>query len=72
MAVGFRGGSSGSLTLAESWDGRRWALGSSPDRGTGGSVLAGVSCTGTTRCTAAGYHGTGSLLSDKTLVEIRH
>jgi hypothetical protein len=109
-------------TLAESWDGRRWALGSSPDRGTGGSVLAGVSCTagagcvaagysftgsgdartlietrgasgwsitpspdptadarlagascaGTIRCTAAGYHGTGSLLSDKTLVEIRH
>src|SRR5205814_7559011 len=107
-------------TLAESWNGRRWSVVPSADRGSRGSVLAGVSCagpgdcvavgydvgtgsghartliesrrasgwsitpspgpsadarllavtcTGAARCEAAGYHGSGSLLSDKTLVE---
>jgi hypothetical protein len=107
-------------TLAESWNGHRWSVVSSADRGSQGSVLAGVSCpgpadcvavgydyytasgnaralveslgasgwsttpspspsadaqlhgvacTGAARCEAVGYHGSGSLLSDKTLVE---
>src|SRR5262249_28294736 len=110
-------------TLAESWNGRRWSLVPSADRGSQSNVLAGVSCPGpadcvavgydyytssgnartqveslgasgwsvtpssnpsadaqlrgvtctdAARCEAVGYHGSGSLLSDKTLVEIHH
>ena len=45
-------------TLAESWNGTRWALLPSPSRGSD-SYLQGVSCTSAEACTATGYSTIG-------------
>lgn len=55
-------------TLIESWNGSRWAITPSPSPRPDNELFA-VTCTSATSCTAAGFAGTGSLLSDKTLVE---
>jgi hypothetical protein len=44
----------GSETLAERWNGTRWAIQSSPSEGTEGNPFAGVSCASATACTAVG------------------
>jgi hypothetical protein len=46
-AVGYR-------TLAERWDGTRWAIDETPDAPGGGDVLTGVSCAGANACVAVG------------------
>jgi hypothetical protein len=43
-----------SLTLAEAWDGTSWTIQPTPNPFQTYSVLAGVSCTSATACTAAG------------------
>jgi hypothetical protein len=44
------------VTLAEVWDGSRWAIQPTPNPvGAGASVLLGVSCTSPGACTAVGY-----------------
>lgn len=45
-----------SSTLAEHWDGRRWAASSLPSAGDLGGDLSAVSCPSRTTCTAAGYY----------------
>lgn len=55
-------------TLIESWNGSRWAITPSPSPHPDNELFA-VTCTSATSCTAAGFAGKGSLLSDKTLVE---
>jgi hypothetical protein len=53
-AVGSYFNSSGSVTLAEAWNGKNWATQTTPDpSGSTGSELSGVSCT-TSACIAAG------------------
>jgi hypothetical protein len=45
MAVGGSQGSNGAArTLAESWDGTRWSVVPTPNRGLGGNALVAVSC----------------------------
>jgi hypothetical protein len=41
-------------TLAEHWDGTRWAIDATPDAPGGGDVLTGVSCAGAGACVAVG------------------
>ena len=51
------------VTLAEHWNGTAWAIQNSPNpSGAEGSVLAGVSCTSASACTAVGsyYNNTGA------------
>ena len=44
-------------TVAEHWDGTRWALQAAPPPpGTYGAALSGVSCLGPAYCTAVGYY----------------
>ena len=43
-------------TLAEHWDGRRWAVQSLPPAGDPGGDLSAVSCPSRLNCTAAGYY----------------
>lgn len=56
-------------TLAASWDGSGWTLGSTPNAGSQNS-LSGVSCASTTSCTAVGYdvNFIGGLNIDQTLI----
>ena len=54
-------------TLIETWNGTAWSIVPSPNQGTTGSLLSGVSCVSAGACTAVGYYGSGP----KTLVE-RH
>ncbi len=69
-AVGFYNVGVGSWeTLAESWNGSTWSVVSSPDQGTDGSVLYGVSCAGASSCTAAGRYDIGTAASYQTLTE---
>jgi hypothetical protein len=54
-AAGYYFNSSGQVTLAERWNGTKWAIQSTPNpSGSQGSELLGVSCTSATACTAAG------------------
>ena len=70
-AVGFVANGSTARTLIERWDGRAWSIVSSPDPPTTQSVqLAGVSCTTSSRCTAAGYYTSLQTLHQRTLAEI--
>jgi hypothetical protein len=56
-AVGyFESSASVSATLAETWDGTRWSIKSTPDPSGPGSALEGVSCTSDTACTAVGFY----------------
>jgi hypothetical protein len=63
-------GSSGNDTLAERWDGRKWAVQSTlnPVTGTYFSELVGVSCSSATSCTAVGDSDSSDDKSD-TLTE---
>jgi hypothetical protein len=67
LAVGFYSASNGSdATLAERWNGTKWALVASPNPKSSDSYLNGVSCAGAT-CMAVGvFYGTGA---GRTLVE---
>jgi hypothetical protein len=66
------GGSSNSLTLAETWKGGSWTTTPSPNpaHGVNGSQLFGVSCGSTTMCMAVGNHTTPSNRTSLTLAEI--
>jgi hypothetical protein len=50
-------------TLAESWNGSAWTVVPSPDKGTVGSALTGVSCVSASDCLAVGYFFTGPTYS---------
>jgi hypothetical protein len=56
MAVGDETTSTGTHTLAESWDGTSWSIVSTPDQGSYGSFLNGISCTSASNCTAVGTY----------------
>ena len=67
MATGDRLNSGGSpVTLAESWDGTRWTLVRSPNRGRGGNQLVAVSCVSANACMAVGFTqgGPGGTLAE--------
>jgi hypothetical protein len=67
MAVGQDLGSTGALrTLAESWDGSRWSVVPSPNRGRDDNVLDAVSCVSVVACMASGYFegGLGGTLAE--------
>jgi hypothetical protein len=69
MAVGAFGNSSGGGgTLVESWDGSRWSVEPSPNRGPGGSGLNGVSCVSPVACMAVGSYA-GRRGAQRTLAE---
>jgi hypothetical protein len=63
-------GSHGKATLAERWNGRKWAIQTTrnPVNDTKGSKLAGVSCSSATSCTAVGESNITDSKSD-TLAE---
>jgi Subtilase family len=67
-AVGRYRNSSGVLvTMIEKWDGAKWGIQTSPNpSGATRSELRGVSCTGSTQCSAVGFY-TGS--GEKTMAE---
>ena len=44
------------LTLIETWNGSTWSITPSPNQGSGGNWLSGVSCTSSTNCVAVGYY----------------
>ncbi len=69
-AVGYYANKSGEdATLAERWNGSKWAIQSTPSpHGSQNSDLYGVSCTSATACTAVGYYANSSGL-DVTLAE---
>jgi len=57
------------LTLAERWNGTRWAILATPNApGTQGDILSGVSCAGAHWCTAVGYSFTAHAVQ-RALVE---
>jgi hypothetical protein len=53
-------GASGAGTLVENWNGTNWTVVPSPNQGTNGSELNGVSCTSPTFCEAADVYATTS------------
>jgi hypothetical protein len=69
-AVGFGTDSSGNPagTLAEQWNGARWSIQSTPNPAPGG-LLAAVSCTSASACTAAGNLNGTAHAGSTTLVE---
>ena len=69
-AVGDYGKGAGGSTLAERWNGTKWAIQATPNpvTGTDGSVLAGVSCSSARSCTAVGESNITDSRSD-TLAE---
>ena len=57
VAVGFYVNSSSmEQTLVETWNGTSWSIVSSPNKGSGGTGLSGVSCTSSTNCVAVGFY----------------
>jgi len=64
---GASGGSSMTVSLAERWNGTSWRIQATPNPGRSvGTGLAGVSCSATTACTAAGSYDTTSHLARAT------
>lgn len=60
-AVGYYVNSSGtSETLAETWNGTAWSTATSPNKGSAGDQLDGVSCTTSTSCMSVGDYGDSS------------
>jgi hypothetical protein len=67
VAVGsYANGSGSDESLVESWNGTNWSVTSTPDPGSGGNTLYGVSCTSSSDCVAVGNDVDGST---QTLVE---
>jgi hypothetical protein len=61
MAVGANVGVQGSTrTIAESWNGASWQIVVSPDNGSSGNALTGVSCGSAKSCHAVGTYGAGA------------
>jgi hypothetical protein len=59
-----------SKTLAEAWNGTTWSVRHTPGAAAPDNVLASVSCTSSTACTAAGYEGSNTQpAGGKTLAE---
>jgi hypothetical protein len=56
-------------TLIESWNGTRWSVVPSPNRGSDGDPLSGVSCVSATACTAVGTKSSGVNFVSRTLIE---
>ena len=56
-------------TLVESWDGTTWSIAPSPNNGTAGNDLLGVSCQSANSCQAVGLYFVTSLGHYRTLVE---
>src|SRR5438132_8614919 len=46
--------------LIEHWNGTTWAVQTSPDKGTQGNLLTGVTATSSSNAWAVGYYGDGS------------
>jgi hypothetical protein len=68
-AVGSTTNSSGvSATLIESWNGTSWSVMPSPNPGTGGDALQGVSCISAAACTAVGSSAPSGAVG-RTLIE---
>jgi len=60
-AIGFSYTNSGTVPLAEAWNGTAWTVQATPDpSGATGSYLSGVSCTAAIACEAVGYYYNGS------------
>jgi hypothetical protein len=69
-AVGYYTNTSGtSQTLAESWNGTKWSIATSPNKGTSNNILQGASCASPTSCTAVGYYTNTSTSTFRTLAE---
>jgi hypothetical protein len=57
VAVGTYRTTTGTLTLAEAWNGTSWSVQTTPDpAGAASATLTGVSCTAARACTAVGYY----------------
>jgi hypothetical protein len=74
VAIGFYGthGNAGSLTLAEVWNGTRWAVRPTPSPSgppNATSILNAVSCASATSCTAVGYFQAAPDVDAVTLAE---
>ena len=68
MAVGtYKNDSGVNRTLAESWNGKAWAIVASPNRGTAGNALSGVSCVSAASCIAVGGWSASGV--NRTLIE---
>ncbi len=71
-AVGYSSTGAAPSTLVEKWNGTAWHIVGSPNpSGASDSYLSGVSCTGSTACTAVGYSSSGGVSggSFRTLAE---
>jgi hypothetical protein len=55
-AAGSYTSSSGSLTLAEAWNGTTWSIQATPSPGNMGNTIGGVSCSSPAACTMAGSY----------------
>jgi hypothetical protein len=65
VAVGGRLDSSGKVaTLAERWNGKRWAIQPTPNPAPG-NFLVGVACTSASSCTAVGGNPAGTTLAER-------
>ena len=56
-------------TLVESWNGTKWSIGPSPNRGTSANAFTGVSCVSATACKAVGWYQTHTAGVHQTLTE---
>jgi hypothetical protein len=64
-------GATGSSTFIEAWNGMSWSVMPSPNQGTSGSYLTGVSCSSSTSCVAVGEYLTPNegVLTSQNLAE---
>jgi len=67
MSAGSYFGTGPTRTLTQKWNGTRWTLVTSPDKGTGNNELNGVGCVSSAFCMGAGDYFAASL--DQTLTE---
>jgi hypothetical protein len=58
----------GFQSLIESWNGTSWSITPSPNQGSSGNFLYGVSCTSSTNCVAVGKYVNASFM-DQTLID---
>jgi hypothetical protein len=70
QAVGYYTNASGFIeTLIESWNGTSWSIVPSPNGGTNGNYLLGVSCRSANSCEAVGQYEDTSIGQYQTLIE---